>query len=160
MGDLLVNSSLLWGWDREGGEEFGNWEVGREGKKLGIMRGVKVEGNGQLIRKVAKVGVGGKSVSDIQRAGIHLFLPENIEWFIEDQAFSPSHDLAPSRSPFSHISTGKIYRRHTGRLSKRGNLLTVEREGEGRSHIIRSLFLYKSLKTLWYHEGELQISPK
>ncbi len=53
--------------------------MGREGKKLGIMRGVKVEGNGQLIRKVAKVGVGGKSVSDIQRAGIHLFLPENIE---------------------------------------------------------------------------------
>ncbi len=30
--------------------------------------------------------------------------PESIEWFIEDQTFSPSYDLAPYPSPFSKLS--------------------------------------------------------
>jgi hypothetical protein len=31
--------------------------------------------------------------------GIALLAPESIEWFIEYQVFSPSHDLAPSTPP-------------------------------------------------------------
>ncbi len=46
---------------------------------------------------------------------IRLLLPESIEWFIEDQAFSSSYDLAPPPPPLSrqkdrpatHMSTEK-----------------------------------------------------
>jgi hypothetical protein len=75
--------------------------------------------------------------------------PEIIEGFIEDQAFTPSQDLAPPTppSPLSSVSsTGDT-------LRKRYNLLTEEGvRGLGRSQIIRrrdSLVLYKSFNTLW-----------
>jgi hypothetical protein len=58
--------------------------------------------------------------------------PESIYLIIEDQAFSPSYELAPSPSPPtphpSVSSTGDTGRR----LRKRDNLLTEEMEvGEG-----------------------------
>ncbi len=40
-------------------------------------------------------------------------LRKNIEWFIEDQAFSPSYDL-PSLPPPPPRLVGKLDRRHTG----------------------------------------------
>ncbi len=48
---------------------------------------------------------------------------------IEDQAFSPSYDLATHPPLFRQYANGQ----HTGRLKKRDNLLTGEwgREGEG-----------------------------
>ncbi len=49
-----------------------------------------------------------------------VFFTESIECFIEDQAFSPSHDLPPP--PVS-----KLDWRHTGRMRKRDSLLTGER---------------------------------
>jgi hypothetical protein len=50
---------------------------------------------------------------------------ESIEWFIEDQDFSSSYFPLPSYpSPVS-----KLDWRHTGRLRKRDNLMTVEGEG-------------------------------
>ncbi len=65
---------------------------------------------------------------------------EGIELFIEDQAFSPSDDSAPS-PPFSPSLVSK--------LSPVSSLLT---EGGGaRSQVIRpleSLALYKSFRTL------------
>jgi len=46
-------------------------------------------------------------------------------WIIENQAFSPSYALAPPPpSPPSPVS--KLGQRHTGRLRKRDNLLTVK----------------------------------
>jgi hypothetical protein len=55
--------------------------------------------------------------------------------------------------PTPHSSVSKFARRHTGRLTKRDNLLTGEgeRRWEG-SRIIRqqeNLALYKSLSTHW-----------
>jgi hypothetical protein len=48
----------------------------------------------------------------------------SIEWYIENQAFSRSYDLAPPLSP--PLPSVCFDRRHTGRLRKRNNLLTVE----------------------------------
>ncbi len=51
---------------------------------------------------------------------------ESDDCFVEDQAFSPSYDVAPPVS--------KLDRRHTGRPGRRENLLTVkgeERDREG-----------------------------
>ncbi len=61
--------------------------------------------------------------------------PESIEWFIEDQGFSPwLYDLAPPPSPPPLLSpVSKLYRRHTGSLRMIDNLLTGERGG-ARSH--------------------------
>ncbi len=76
--------------------------------------------------------------------GFFSIQSESIECFIEDQAFSPSYDLAP---------VSKLDGRHIGRLRKRDNMLTREgRGGWGRSQIIRqrgSLVLFKSFNTLW-----------
>jgi hypothetical protein len=49
------------------------------------------------------------------------------ELFIEDQAFSPSYDLAPPPHPL----ISKLVRRHTGRLGKRDNMLTGRGRGGG-----------------------------
>jgi hypothetical protein len=76
--------------------------------------------------------------------------PEGIQWFIEEQAYSPSYDLAahppPPTSPVS-----KLDGRYTGRLRKEDNLMTGKRgRGCGRSQIVRrreSLVLYKSFNT-------------
>ncbi len=35
-------------------------------------------------------------------------LPENIEWFIEDHAFSPSYDLAPPNPP-AHLQKLSLF---------------------------------------------------
>ncbi len=51
--------------------------------------------------------------------------PESIKWFTEDQAFSPSYDVAP-RPPPSPSPVSNIDRRHTGRLRMRDKLLTGE----------------------------------
>ncbi len=53
----------------------------------------------------------------------HECVPESIEWFIEDQAFLLSHDLAPPPPPPP---------RQQGAISR------------------GSLFFYKSFNTLWY----------
>jgi hypothetical protein len=78
-----------------------------------------------------------------------FFASKSIEWFIEDQSFSPCYDLAPyspppSPSPVSSLSPP---------VCRQSSLLTEEGEsGWGRSQIIRmreSLVLYKSFNTLW-----------
>ncbi len=77
-----------------------------------------------------------------------LSRPENIEWFIESQAFSRSYYLAP-RPPPPSSPVSKLDRRHTRRLRKRDN---VAGGGWRKSSIIRpqeSLVLYKSFNTLW-----------
>ncbi len=48
---------------------------------------------------------------------------ESVEWFIEDQAFSPSYYLPPPPHP---PPVSKLDRRQTGRLRKRDNLLIGE----------------------------------
>ncbi len=61
---------------------------------------------------------------------------ESIQWFINDQTFSPSHDLAPPLPTLPAVS-------HRVRLVNRDNLLTEE--GGGGSQITRrweSLVLY------------------
>ncbi len=93
--------------------------------------------------------------------------PESIQWFIADQAFSLSYDLSPPPPP-SHPPASKLYRRITGRLIKRANLLTGDGEGgwgrgksSGKSSIKHSIlsdrkavehinhFLPGTLSTLW-----------
>ncbi len=87
----------------------------------------------EMIHTVDKNGDGKISFSEFRwvknkMAFRGLALPQSIQWFIEDQAFSPSYDLAPPPlSPPSPV--GKLGRRHTGRLKKRYNFLT--REGGG-----------------------------
>jgi hypothetical protein len=84
------------------------------------------------------------------RCDYHKFYPESIGWFLEDQAFSLSYDLA---LPCILSTVRQLDRRHTGRLRKRDNLLTEE-GGWVRSQIIRrrkNLVLYKSFNTLWFY---------
>jgi len=75
--------------------------------------------------------------------------PENIKLFIEDQAFSPSNDLAPpSAPPPSPVSKLSLFLNLL--VCRRLSLQTGE-GGWGRSQIIRrrqGLVLYKSLSTL------------
>jgi hypothetical protein len=72
---------------------------------------------------------------------------------LEEQAFSPSNDLAPPPPP-NPSPVSKLDRRQTGRLRKRDNFMTGEwGMGRGRNQIIRqpeSLVLCKSFNTLWY----------
>jgi hypothetical protein len=51
---------------------------------------------------------------------LHIFdhmRSDNIEWFIEDNAISPSYDSAPPPPP---PSVSNLCRRHTGTLGDRG----------------------------------------
>ncbi len=88
---------------------------------------------------------------------------KSIEWFIEDQAFTPSYGLAPPPPHPTPSLVSKFDRPHTGRLRKRDNLLTGERGKEwGRSQIIRereNLALNKSFNTSWlkaFHDKQHQ----
>ncbi len=58
-------------------------------------------------------------------------MPESIEWFIEDKAFSPSYDLAPPPPPPLRPAISKLDWPHTGRLRKKDNLMTEEGEKPG-----------------------------
>ncbi len=69
------------------------------------------------------------------------------ELFIEDQAFSPSYDLAPTPPP---PPRQELDRRHTGKLRKRDNSLKAEGEGKELNHTTAGV-LYKSFNTLWPH---------
>ncbi len=52
-------------------------------------------------------------------AGWRIGLTPSIEWFIEDQAFSPSYDLAPPPPrPLPPSSFSNLDRRHTGGLER------------------------------------------
>jgi hypothetical protein len=57
---------------------------------------------------------------------------KSTEWFVEDQAVSPSYDSRFFPLPLhpSPVTVSKLDRRHTGRLRKRDNL-TGEGGGEG-----------------------------
>ncbi len=76
--------------------------------------------------------------------------PESSQWIIEDQAFSPSYDLAPSHSPHlpSVSSTGD-----TQEAWERETPCWREGEGEGvRSQWRRerlSLLQYNTFNTIW-----------
>jgi hypothetical protein len=77
----------------------------------------------------------------------NIYSAESIERFIDDQAFSPSYDLAPPPPP----PVSKLDQQHTGRPRMRDTLLTEEGGARvwGRSHIIQwreSLVLYKSFQ--------------
>jgi hypothetical protein len=83
--------------------------------------------------------------------------PENIERFTEDQAISPSYDLATTPPPPFPSSASKLDQRHTWRLKKGDNFLTGEKGtvGEGReaksnedAYVWFSI-KYKSFNTLW-----------
>ncbi len=52
----------------------------------------------------------------------------SIEWFLEDQAFSPSYDLAPPPPPFP---VSKLDRQHTGILRNKDIFLTGVGRGRG-----------------------------
>jgi hypothetical protein len=80
-------------------------------------------------------------------------IPGSFELFIEDQAFSPSENLAPPPPPLPPSPVSKLDRGHTGNLRNRDNLLTEEgRGGAGvGDKIIRqreSLPLYKLFNNL------------
>jgi hypothetical protein len=60
----------------------------------------------------------------------HLFKTESIKLSLEDQAFSPTNDLAP-RPPLPPPPVSKLDRRNTGRLRKIIKLLTGEGGGDG-----------------------------
>ncbi len=73
--------------------------------------------------------------------------PESSLWIIEDQAFSPSNDLAPSPSP-PPSPVSKLDQRHRGRLRKRDS--RGERKEGAKSHVGKKiLVLYNTLNTLW-----------
>jgi len=86
--------------------------------------------------------------------------PKSIEWFIEDQAFSPSYDFAtplPSSSliPPANCLSLSVLLCVTGRA--------YWRERGGRSQIIRqreSLVLCKSLYTLWLSHITVRLSQQ
>jgi hypothetical protein len=110
-------------------------------------------------KKVSNIEGSPKIYKDLCRR-VHPPIPESIECFIEDQEFSPLYNLAlPTTPPPSTVS--KVNRRHTGRLTKRDNLLTGVGGGGGggRSQVTppqERLVLYKSLYTLWsYPKGGL-----
>jgi hypothetical protein len=90
-------------------------------------------------------------VNSCEKGGLGGDGTESSEWFIEDQAFSPSYDLAPPPSPSPSLSpVRKLDRRHTGRLRKRENFLTREGVGVGGGAKQReSLVLCKLLNNLW-----------
>ncbi len=73
---------------------------------------------------------------------------------MEDQAFSPSYDLAPPPPP-PHSPVSKLDRRHAERLSKRdladGRVWRGEGDGGGaKSYGGREILaLYKLFNTLW-----------
>jgi hypothetical protein len=82
------------------------------------------------------------------------FQSESIEWFVEDHAFSPSHDLAPCPPPpaFPPVSKLSLFLSISvvaGRL-----VMTTEKGmGWGRSQIIRrrdSQVRYKWFNTPWF----------
>ena len=80
---------------------------------------------------------------------VFLPRPKSIEWFTENQAFSPSYDLAPLPlpQPLSQQWARPVTHRKERQLAdRRGG------RGWGRSQIIwrrESLALYKSFNTLW-----------
>jgi hypothetical protein len=83
----------------------------------------------EMIHTVDKNGDGKISFSEFRwvnnkMAFRGLALPQSIEWFIEDQAFSP-YDLAPP--PPSPVS--KLDRRHTCIKTEKGIKLADERGG-------------------------------
>jgi hypothetical protein len=74
--------------------------------------------------------------------------PKESQWFIEDQAFSQSLDLAHRPPPIPPPSpVRKLDRRLTGRLRKRDNSMTTEGGGGGNGVDARKLVLYKSFNT-------------
>jgi hypothetical protein len=61
-----------------------------------------------------------------------MFDNRKYELIIEDQAFSPSYDFAPSPFPSTPSPpVNKLDQRNTGRLRKKDNLLMGEGEGVG-----------------------------
>jgi hypothetical protein len=76
---------------------------------------------------------------------------ESMEWFLEDQAFSRSYDLAPPPSPPPTPSLVSMFLFLSFRVCRRPSLLTGEGwRGWRRSQIIRrreNLVFYKSFKT-------------
>ncbi len=77
---------------------------------------------------------------------------ESIEWFVENQAFSPSYDLAPTPAPLSSarvlaipvflcVAAGRAYWRERGGGNGVGGSLIKRRR--------RRLVLCKSFNTLW-----------
>jgi hypothetical protein len=56
--------------------------------------------------------------------------PESIQCNIEDEAISPSYDLATFPPPPIHSPVSKLDRRHTGRLRMKHSLLTGGGGGE------------------------------
>ncbi len=70
--------------------------------------------------------------------------------------------MAPSQPLLPTPSLAKLEQRHTGRLRKKGNLLTGRGGGEdgGRARSYdggESLALYKSFNTLWDQQWKLTI---
>ncbi len=76
-----------------------------------------------------------------------VWLPEDIEWFIVDQAFSQEYDSAFTPPPLLSTSCPSFSVSSRASWRERG-------EEWGRSHILQrrreSLVLYKSFNTLWW----------
>jgi hypothetical protein len=87
---------------------------------------------------------------------------ESIERFVEDQAFSPSCDLAPSPTPSPHVSKLSLF---LSSCVSPVELIDGRKRGEGLgeepNQIIRrreSLVLFKSFNTLWVKGKEGRIA--
>ncbi len=92
------------------------------------------------------------------RLGFHLangwIGPESIEWFIEDQALSPSYDLVPARPPTPSPPASKFSLFFQSSYVSPSELGDERWKGEGvgeePNHTTReSLVLYKAFDTLW-----------
>ncbi len=100
--------------------------------------------------KIAKKWLLSVKICKIYSYKISCYRPVSVEYFIEDLAFSPSYQLAPSPPPLSPISqlslflSPPVFRRPSLRRGKGGSAW-------GTSQIIRrreTLVLYVSINTL------------
>ncbi len=97
----------------------------------------------------------------IYRTGDHELKQESVEWFIEDQACSPSYDSAPCRPPPPPPPTFPVSIRLSGDTQddwEREVICWKGGRGLGRSQITRqqeSLVLYKSFNTLWLKPSKM-----
>ncbi len=99
------------------------------------------------------------SLPTINYSSADVTIKKSIKWFIKDQAFSLSYDLAPPPSPRPLPSVSSTSYTHAGRLRKRDNLLTREGGrgmGEEPNHLTRSSINHSILSAAIAHGTRIE----
>ncbi len=123
------------------GENLGLLQSGSSAYKIRHLGYIQAFGDSVFINNLILIALSKLNSKDLLEFTIRA-TSESVDWFIQDQAFSASNDLAPPQPlapAFSPVS--KHGRQHAERLRKRRR-----EKGWGRSQIIRlweSLFHYK-----------------